>query len=1168
MAHPFQQLLDRLGREHRVPVAGVVSAARPWLAARLATGPAAPGGPLLWLVADEPRAEQAQAACRFYLGADPPERTDPFASAWSAFPLHQLSPYDDLSPDREATGERQALLFRLLQGESPALIVASVPALMRRVIDRASLDSASRLVLTGQTLDQSELARWLVRAGYLNAPLVEQPGTFASRGFILDVFSPLLPRPVRLEWFGDEIEAMRTFDPDTQRTADPLESLYLGPVSEIIQDPASTERALAEVDALGAALDAASHKLLAHRRNLKEGLRYFGIEALLPAFHPELSSLFEYLPTGTRLLLDDPGELAAAADRGWQRVVAAHAEARDNGELVFPPERLLLDPQELGVRLQDRPGITVGAAEHTTEPVALDCQDIGPLRQQIREARAEQDPLAPLSARLKDWHQRGTRTVIAAARPGRGRQLQRMLQDRGLAVRLEAEPFDLHWLQQHTPNLYARIAPGELPAGFVCPVERVALLPDAAVFGRSAGRARREPPGRQALSLKPGELVVHLDFGIGRFEGLVKLQVGGSEADFLHLVYRDGDKLYLPVTRMSRIERYTGPEDSAPPLTKLGGKTWERTKQRIHQSLLEMADELVRLDAQRRSRQGRAAAKPDETYAALEASFPYEETRDQQQAITEVLRDMERPRCMDRLVCGDVGFGKTEVAIRAATLTALSGRQTLVLVPTTVLGLQHLATFRDRLAAFAIRVGMLSRLASRREQAELIAALNAGRLDVLIGTHRLLADDVRPPDLGLLIIDEEHRFGVRHKEQLKRLRSEVDVLTMTATPLPRTLQMALHGLRDISVIRTPPPGRRGIRTFITRFSSRVIQEAIRRERARGGQVFFVHNAVRSLEAMQRFLEREVPEARLAVAHGQMGERKLERVMTAFVAHRVDVLLSTSIIESGLDIPTANTVIVNRADMFGLAQLYQIRGRVGRSAERAYAYFLVPGLDAVTADARKRLEALADHSEVGDGYQIASRDLEIRGAGNLLGRAQSGHIKAVGFDLYNRLLERAVMEIRGQADQSGPDPEIKLPVPGYLPEGYLPEMEQRLDFYARLSRAEDEQQVYAIEQELADRFGPLPPEAQNTIELAALKTHLRQAGVTELSLRAGALQLAFDPGAAGFDPAPLVQLVSEQSERARLDPAGSLVVQLDPEQRGDPLPSARAVAARLANLVRT
>ncbi len=1165
----FSRLFEEARHHKRVHLSGVNDSARAFVAAGLCRQL---NSPLLWLLPDERRAEQAARSLSLFWDRQDQDPGDPFAGVWAPFPLHQASPYEDLSPDREATAERLALLFRLAQGSPPKLMICSVQALMRLGLSRQSLEKTSQLILVGQELDRRAFTENLVRAGYLSVPLVEDPGHFAIRGGILDVFTPQLALPLRIELLGDEVESIRVFDPASQRTVAKSDCAYLGPVQEILQDPESRTRALAAVDALGAALDLPSHKILRHRRQIDEGLRYFGIESLLPAFEANPDCLLDFFPEDTRILIDDPGAVQAEVRTFYANAQAGYEQALKGNELVFSPERLLLSPAEVEDRLGAMQNLSFGLNESAKEEstpaleINLPSEPVSGLRQAIMAAGPEDDAIEPLTERLKTWRREGLRPFLCAARPGRARQLAQMIQSRGLAVRIEQEPFDWDWLKQNTPNLFARIIPGELDQGFVAPWAKLAIVPDNEVFGRPARRSRPPKPARQVASLKPGELVVHSDFGIARFDGLVKLEVAGSESDFLALFFRDEDKLYLPVTRMSLLERYTGGDAESVGLNKLGGKSWLRTKKRIAESLLEMADELVRTEAQRRSLRGPQAVQVDDQFRALSASFPYEETEDQRQTIDEVIRDMQSPHAMDRLVCGDVGFGKTEVAIRAAYLNALSGRQTAVLVPTTILAMQHLATFRERLDAVGVNVAMLSRLTPASDVSSIHQQLEEGLIDVLVGTHRLLTDAVRYKNLGLLVIDEEHRFGVKQKERLKQLRENVDVLTMTASPLPRTLQLGMSGLRPISVIRTPPPGRRAVRTIITRFSERVVAEAIQRERQRGGQVFFVHNFVRSLPAMSRFLKRVVPDARVAIGHGQLPVRELEQVMQDFIERRVDVLLSTSIIESGLDIPTANTVIVNRADRFGLAQLYQIRGRVGRAAERAYAYFLIPGLDSVSSDARKRLEALADASDLGAGFKLASRDLEIRGAGNLLGKAQSGHIKAIGFDLYSRLLERAIMEVKGKGQGSGLDPEIKLPVAGLLAEDYVPELDHRLDLYARLSRAESVEAVFELEQEIVDRFGPGPPELSNLIELMALKAQLRELGVPSLTWRAGQLRFELDTSG-NFDPAPFVQISSEQASRARLDPAGAMIIELSGEDRSQPLPAARQLATRLQALAK-
>jgi transcription-repair coupling factor (superfamily II helicase) len=1153
--------IGHLQTSGRVRLQGVSRNARPWLAAALARFS---DKPLVWIVENERAAEEAYRSARFFMGAGARDPADPFGRKILHFPLHQPHPYHEASPDRFVLAERLSALFRIFHADPPDLLVCSVPALMRLTMPRGALDAGSQLILKGQTIDRSELSEKLVSSGYLHVPLVEDPGSFAIRGGIIDLYSPLLPLPVRIELLGDEVESIRSFDPQTQRTVARLDSVFLGPVREITLDDESRRQALAAISEVADELDLPSHRLVPFKRALREGLWFFGIESLLPAFYPGLESLFDFLDGRARVLIDDAGAVFGAAQEIWRQAVAAHDQAASSGNLVFPPASVLLTPEEVKSSIDDLEHIVLGIHEENLPRIQLACEDVSGLRDRILEEKDAGDPFAPAARLLEDWRRGGTFPVMVASRPDRARELAGMLRRRNIPARIEERAYDPAWTDERRAPDHVLIVQGDLPGGFVCSEAGVGFLPGAEIFGRPSRRARPARAGVRLAALKADDLVVHVDFGIGRFAGLCKLEVAGSEGDYLLLEYRGGDRLYLPVTRMNLIERYLGPEGGRPPLSKLGGKSWDRTKQKVHQSLLEIADQLIRLHAARRARPGLAAAPPGNDYHSLQASFAFEETEDQQRAIQEVIDDITSKQAMDRLVCGDVGFGKTEVAIRAAYLHALSGRQTAVLVPTTILGLQHLETFRARLGPKAMRIEMLSRLVKPSEQRTTLGELAAGKVDVVVGTHRLLGKDVHFKSLGLVVIDEEHRFGVRHKEKLKTFKREADVLTMTATPLPRTLQMSLTGLRDISVIRTPPPGRRSIRTLISRFSGRVIEEAIRRELSRGGQVFFLHNWVRSLPAMEKYLKRILPGVRTATAHGKMGERRLERVMTDFIRREIDVLVCTSIIESGLDIPSANTIIVNRADHFGLSQLYQIRGRVGRSFERAYAYLLIPGLSTITADARKRLEALSDFSELGSGYRIAAQDLEIRGAGNLLGKAQSGHISAVGFEMYNRLLERAVMESQGNqpaASAGSPEPELSLPVAGFLPDDYVPDVDQRLDLYARLSRADSDEEVFEVEREIVDRFGPEPGEVKNLCEIMAVKTQLKTARFLALEMKGGVLILKFDP-AQPPDPARLVRLAKEQSERLTVNQEGSVRIRLTPGERQDLLPAVRGMLQRL------
>ncbi|HEY9073177.1 MAG TPA: transcription-repair coupling factor, partial [Desulfobaccales bacterium] len=729
----------------------------------------------------------------------------------------------------------------------------------------------------------------------------------------------------------------------------------------------------------------------------------------------------------------------------------------------------------------------------------------------------------------------------------RAERLARLLQEENLEAEVNLTPT---W----EPGSRVEITVGELSGGFkLLSQGLIVLTEDEALGFRPEGRRHKEKPAPQDLSsladLEEGDYIVHLDHGIGIYRGLVKLSVGPQANDFLELEYLNGDRLYLPVDRLNLVQKYLGVEGAEPRVERLGGKTWERTKGRVKKAVEKIARELVELYAMRRVLPGHHFSPPDPVYREFEATFEFAETPDQEQAIQEVLSDMASDKPMDRLICGDVGYGKTEVAVRAAFKAAMDGKQVAMLVPTTVLAEQHYETFRRRLAHYPVEVRALSRFKSPAEQRKVLADLAAGRVDIVIGTHRLLSKDVVFKDLGLAIIDEEQRFGVKQKERLKEWRRTVDVLTLTATPIPRTLQLSLTGLRELSLINTPPEDRHAVRTYLCRPERAVIQAAIRRELARGGQVFFVHNRVRNLGTWARHVQEMVPEARVAMAHGQMAERELEKVMVRFWHREVDVLVCTAIIEAGLDIPAANTIIINRAHTLGLAQLYQLRGRVGRSQAQAYAYLLVPDEAALSNEAQKRLKALMEFTELGSGFKIAMHDLQIRGAGNLLGQAQSGQLAEVGYELYLQLLEQAIREFKGEPEDLAPDPEIRLPLAAYLPEDYVPDVQQRLALYRRLSGRLSPESIRELEEEFQDRFGPLPEEGRNLLEVVRLKYQLRQLGLKRLEVQDGFARLQFAQPER-LDLQRLVNLLKSKPDMFRLNRDQTLRVRLP--QEGPPL----------------
>ena len=1123
-------------------------------------------GPVVAVAPDEDAAASLERDLRFFLaGAAEPDD----APAVVRLPADELLPYGELSQDRGIELARLRALLLLSQrglGKAPAALVLSVRALARKVLPRRLVDERSELLGKGAQIDRDGLARRLQGLGYAHVPLVEDPGTYAVRGGIVDVFSPIYQKPARLELFGDEVESVRLFDPESQRTLADLAELYVCPAREILFDETTTPAAIAAAREAADRVDLPSRKLRELTDQIQQGIHAPGIETLFPGFYGgRLSTVLDYLPANPLFLLDDPDAAADEAESLAEKLDEELAAARGRGELALPPEQHYADPLALleGKRLlRSRPLAT--GAEAT---VQLPYGDTAGLRQAILEHHGEEGALTPLVSRLASWRDASIAAAVACHTSGQAERLKRLLLDRRVMVKLHAEAFAEAKEPLYDPAVHAHLFVGEVSHGFVDARGGLAVVADEEIFGPRSARVvrshRAEQPFIDAFrELNEGDLVVHVDHGIARYAGLTRMSIRGVDGDFLLLQYDGADKLYLPVGKLRQVQKFQGADPTSAKLDKLGSQSFARTKKKVKDQLLRMAAELLDIYAARQAHPGHAFAEPDGYFRQFEADFPFEETPDQARAIEDVLKDMASTRPMDRLVCGDVGFGKTEVALRAAFRAVLDKKQVAVLVPTTVLASQHFRTFRERFKDYPVSVEMLSRLRNAAESREILERLKEGGLDVVIGTHKLLGKEIAFKDLGLVIVDEEQRFGVTHKERLKKLRKLVDVLTLTATPIPRTLHMSMAGIRDLSIIATPPEDRRAIRTFVLKFEPPVIKEAIEREVQRGGQVFFVHNRVRSIASIEKFLRELCPTVRFAVAHGQMEEHQLDQVMSEFIERKADVLVCTSIIEAGLDIPSANTMIVNRSDTFGLAQLYQLRGRVGRSSERAYAYLLVPARRQVTKDAQRRLDALQEFTELGSGFRIASHDLEIRGAGNLLGPDQSGPIAAVGFDLYSQLMDEAVRELRGEPPRDDVEPEINLPVAALLPEDYLPDVHQRLLFYKKLAQAQSDDEVFDIRGELRDRCGELPAEVDCLTELTSLRISMRKLRLRGLETGPARLVVSLGPDAA-LEPAKLAAKVQRSKGAWRLTPEMKLVSRLDGSPGGaDLLEAARKLVAEL------
>ena len=1055
------------------------------------------------------------------------------------FPQWETLPYDEIPPHPEIVRERVRVLFSLLKGED-AVIVSSIKALMQKVLAPSDLKESVFSFSVGEEIERDRLLHFLHEGGYTSARIVEERGDFSVRGGILDIYTPFYEEPLRLEFDGDRLESIRRFETETQRSLPKgrMEHALLLPARDISNDSSAQP----------------------------------------------LKTLLDYLKGNDIIFIDEGDEVEKEA-QAFSGLIQEHYEKALLKKRPLPsPGTTYLSDEEASVYLGRCQTVTLQggplAPSSCQQVFSFEMETNENLQREMKTVLSvktgfpETSPFSILLKNLHDWLRKGKGVFIVSHTQGQAERLKDLLSQYGVEPRLEKTKRFKEVLDQFGEGLVLLV--GSLSSGFRNPRGGWVILTEEEIFGER----RRLPEGKVRTSfastswqrgsptlssyreLREDDFIVHIDYGIGRYRGLKHLKIWGVSNDYLLLEYQEGDKLYLPVDRLNLIQRYVGGDGRSPRLDKLGSHSWQRAKKRATAAVSEMVKELLDLYAARQVFEGIPFPPLDQFYKEFEATFEYEETPDQMQAIDEVMQDMGHPKPMDRLICGDVGYGKTEVAIRAAYRTVMNGKQVAILVPTTVLAQQHYQTFCERFKIYPVVIDVLSRFKNPREQKEILQQLKEGKVDIVIGTHRLLQKDVSFRDLGLVVIDEEHRFGVSHKEKLKQMRRLVDVITLTATPIPRTLQMAVSGIRDLSLIQTPPENRLSIRTSVIRYDDEVIRQAIQREFDRGGQVFFVHHRVQNIQPLANHLKRLIPEASLSIAHGQMKEKELEKVMLQFVRKEINLLVCTSIIESGLDIPTANTILINHAERFGLADLYQIRGRVGRGSHQAYAYLIIPGDLTLSKDAMRRLRAIQELSELGSGFKLAIQDLEIRGAGNLLGPSQSGYIAAVGFELYTQMMEKAVRELKGEEVVEEITPEIHFHLPAFIPETYVEDPGERLSLYRRLSLSRSEEGVETLREELIDRFGKIPKEVAHLLEVIKVKILLTRLSIKKFEETPSQFVLTFDESTR-VSPQRVVDFVHQGEGKYRFTPDSKLVIEGWPDVRRDPFGAAKKLLQALA-----